>query len=398
MHAHQTGRHAGSDGPAAGRRPGSLWRAVDTAASASVGHCACGGGCPRCRSGVALSTPGDRWEREADRAADHVLAGAAVTGLSPVTGASDDAGVRLDRVAATVSPMEEEGVIMAGPGEDEELGLQRQHAGGEAAGAADLPARLAARRGRGRPLPAPQRGLLEQRFGRRFGDVRLHADAEAAGMADSVAAHAFTWGSDIYLGPGSASPETKPGLRLLAHELAHVVQQGGAAADAAPVQRMSVLNQTTRQNVIATNVAPWGPPDPRGSNYRVYTDAGSEVPAWVAYGGYPGNLRYWCHGHSLGTYDRWIYSVYSGAGAMGKVIADDYQAVSPANTRAGDLAVWLPKFDHSAVFTSPVVSGGALDESASRLSTKNGQASQTTASLTGIMGTYGNGYGVFRHR
>jgi Domain of unknown function (DUF4157) len=67
---------------------------------------------------------------------------------------------------------------------------------------------------------------MESRFGHDFGKVRIHADTGAAASARALHAHAYTVGSDIAFAPGRYSPHTAPGRRLLAHELAHVVQQG----------------------------------------------------------------------------------------------------------------------------------------------------------------------------
>lgn len=77
--------------------------------------------------------------------------------------------------------------------------------------------------GAGRPLDERVRATMEARFGHDFSSVRLHDDARASAAAARVDARAFTVGADIVLGAGvgSASPH------LLAHELAHVVQQRG---------------------------------------------------------------------------------------------------------------------------------------------------------------------------
>jgi hypothetical protein len=64
-----------------------------------------------------------------------------------------------------------------------------------------------------------------------FSNVRIHADARAAQAAERVGAHAFTLGSDIVFGPGEYRPASDSGRRLLAHELAHVVQQHDRPAD-----------------------------------------------------------------------------------------------------------------------------------------------------------------------
>jgi len=81
--------------------------------------------------------------------------------------------------------------------------------------------------GGGHPLPGSTREFFEPRFGRDLGDIRIHADARAADMAQSVNARAFTVGSDVAFAAGQYSPETANGRELLAHELTHVVQQRG---------------------------------------------------------------------------------------------------------------------------------------------------------------------------
>jgi hypothetical protein len=85
----------------------------------------------------------------------------------------------------------------------------------------------------GRPLEPPVRGDMERAFGHDFSRVRVHAGPEAAGVAHGLGAAAFTRGRDLYFGAGRYAPDSAPGRRLLAHELAHVVQQdAGGGADA----------------------------------------------------------------------------------------------------------------------------------------------------------------------
>jgi Domain of unknown function (DUF4157) len=79
----------------------------------------------------------------------------------------------------------------------------------------------------GRPLDAAARAALEPRFGYDFSGVRIHTDLTAARSAREVNALAFTVGRDVVFGAGQYSPDTAAGRKLLAHELAHVVQQGG---------------------------------------------------------------------------------------------------------------------------------------------------------------------------
>jgi hypothetical protein len=82
----------------------------------------------------------------------------------------------------------------------------------------------------GSALDAATRAFFEPRFGRNLGRVRVHADAQAAASARSVNALAYTVGNDVVFGTSQYAPATSAGRRLLAHELAHVVQQGFAPA------------------------------------------------------------------------------------------------------------------------------------------------------------------------
>lgn len=81
----------------------------------------------------------------------------------------------------------------------------------------------------GHPLDAAARAFMEPRFGHDFSGVRVHTDVRAARAAASIRARAFTAGDGIVFGRGEYAPQTGAGRHLLAHELAHVVQQGGGA-------------------------------------------------------------------------------------------------------------------------------------------------------------------------
>jgi hypothetical protein len=85
----------------------------------------------------------------------------------------------------------------------------------------------------GQPLDPAIRAFMEPRFGHDFSQVRVHTDAKAATSARAVKALAYTVGTDIVFGEGRYSPGTSTGQRLLAHEIAHTLQQTkGAAAGA----------------------------------------------------------------------------------------------------------------------------------------------------------------------
>lgn len=86
----------------------------------------------------------------------------------------------------------------------------------------------------GQPLDPETRGFMEGRFRHDFSRVRVHTDALAATSARAIQADAYTTGHHVVFGAGRFAPRTPGGRRLLAHELAHVVQQtsGGGGVSA----------------------------------------------------------------------------------------------------------------------------------------------------------------------
>jgi hypothetical protein len=84
--------------------------------------------------------------------------------------------------------------------------------------------------GSGRALDASVRRTMEPRFGASFGSVRVHDGAGAAAFAQRFAARAYTVGEHVVFGAGEYQPHGDAGRRLIAHELAHVVQQRGGSS------------------------------------------------------------------------------------------------------------------------------------------------------------------------
>jgi hypothetical protein len=97
----------------------------------------------------------------------------------------------------------------------------------------DVQAAIAATRGGGSPLDHGVGSALEGAMGG-LGDVRVHTDDGAAALSRAVSARAFTVGGDIYFARGEYRPGTPEGDELIAHEVAHTVQQRGAP-DAGPL-------------------------------------------------------------------------------------------------------------------------------------------------------------------
>lgn len=358
---------------------------------------------------VTVSTPGDRDEVAADRAAEQVMRGADVTALPRL----DNASGHIQRVSGDISPREEDGEVREGERPAQEASprkerLQRKAAAGRPRRrtAERVAARVAARKGQGKPLERSVRSFMEARFGHDFSGTRVHEGAEPAAMTKAIAARAFTWRSEVYFAAGEYRPQSEDGRRMIAHELAHVIQQTGfrrprataalrgpvrPGAEAAPdgasrSGRTHIARLSAPGRVIAHDVHPWRD-EISGTKYEAQTGGGSTVPVWEAYTPWQLRYHYWCHGLSLGTYEDYGYSVYSGT-PMAQVIRDEWQPVASASARSGDIAVWTPTFDHSARFTSVATSGGRLDEGASRLDTKNGNQPLKNASLTEIRRDY----------
>jgi Domain of unknown function (DUF4157) len=160
------------------------------------------------RPKLKVGRPGDVYEQEADNIADRVM-------RSPAGDASGSPGGQCCSGCAS-------GVGCS-------AGLHRAGSpaqGSEVSSATE--SRVRSGDSTGQPLPGPTRAFFELRFGRDFGDVRVHCGPDAAQLSEDLQAHAFTHGSHIWLGSG-LSPEPS---RVLAHELTHVVQQVGPTAAA----------------------------------------------------------------------------------------------------------------------------------------------------------------------
>jgi hypothetical protein len=97
-------------------------------------------------------------------------------------------------------------------------------AGGEVD--ADTEQRIEAARTAGRPLGGEVRSAMEQAIGADFGAVRVHVGVASDELNGRIQAKAFTSGSDVFIRRADYAPDSSTGRRLLAHELAHTVQQG----------------------------------------------------------------------------------------------------------------------------------------------------------------------------
>ncbi|MEY2689236.1 MAG: hypothetical protein RL375_3435 [Pseudomonadota bacterium] len=206
---------------------------------------------------LAMSCPGDASEQQADRVATQVARSPRASAPpgsdnQPLQGTSTTAGAASQSIqraslapGAATQTVDEIGPVPAAreiqrrpapasatPGE-----LQRDAQGDtgtapitEPAVAPGVEERIQARLGRGAPLQDSARADMQARFGQDFGQVHIHTDAEAVALCAATQARAFTVGNDVFFASGEFAPDSDAGRELLAHELTHVVQQGGAAA------------------------------------------------------------------------------------------------------------------------------------------------------------------------
>ena len=102
----------------------------------------------------------------------------------------------------------------------------------------------------GSQLDRSVRNDMEARFGHDFSRVRVHSGPAAEQSARDVNAAAYTVGNDIVFGPGKFAPSTQSGRHLLAHELSHVVQQSGKAANPAGAARVARQTQGAPRQLV----------------------------------------------------------------------------------------------------------------------------------------------------
>jgi len=79
----------------------------------------------------------------------------------------------------------------------------------------------------GRGLPDDLRSRFEQSLGADLSSVRIHTGSESQVAAEAVGARAYAVGNDIHFAAGQYDPGSEGGQHLIAHEVAHTVQQRG---------------------------------------------------------------------------------------------------------------------------------------------------------------------------
>lgn len=364
-----------------------------------------------------IGASGDRFEREADAVADQVLRR---TEDDPLPGGPQADPVQLSREGPgdcarremirrdPTSPFSTNGGMFVE--EDEQLaddsttvqakpmspGRAMRDVDGVSVGIQSL-------RSQGSPLPGAVRSFMEPRFGHDFGRVRIHTDSQATSLARVINARAFAIGRDIVFGQGQFAPESNAGKWLIAHELAHVVQQGQTApafASRSAAGRPLSLARDPQTHAIrrvrwnpnidtSERSAPWGPKHPAGRVLRAATDGGTALNIWRP----DDNITYWCHGFTFGgsiakggPYSIWGEFVPS-------VLTDDgWRPTQSCMASNADIIVFRDasgNVTHSGIVRNVVSNAGMVDEAKSTVESKWGSGSHNTKSWAENATNYG---------
>lgn len=183
---------------------------------------------------LTIGAVNDPLEREADAAADRVMR-MADPAISP-----GSATPRLSRKCETC--------------EDKEQSVHRKEVGADTAVDTAPPVVEDVLRGSGQPLDQATHEFMSGRFGNDFSDVRTHTGEQAAQSAAAVGARAYTVGSDVVFGAGQYDPVGNAGRHLLAHELAHVVQQGEGRSH---IQRLTITQHALTKGTCDERNVQW---------------------------------------------------------------------------------------------------------------------------------------------
>ncbi len=212
-----------------------------------------------------IGASNDKYEQEADQVADQVM--------------------RMPDGQGTVSASQLSGLASGGSIQRRCVGCQQKLEEGDTLQAKVSPGHTPAvtpsvargvcsLKGGGQPLPASTRGYFEPRFGHDFSRVRIHVDNRAASLADSISAKAFTLGQDVVFGDGKYQPDSKEGRRLIAHELAHTVQQGKDSAAVSGTVSLSNVESDKIQKDDDDDEERRGHPSSSGSGWRFQLGVG----------------------------------------------------------------------------------------------------------------------------
>ena len=175
---------------------------------------------------LTIGQPNDKYEQEADRVADQVMAMPDPELQRQPENEEEKELIQTKPLADQITPLVQR---QEKPSEEEEE-LQAKSTPGETPTVtSNIESRINSLKGGGQALDSGIRNFFEPRFGYDFSRVRINHGPQAADVSDLISARAFTLGKNIVFASGQYQPQSIEGKRLLGHELTHVVQQNGGA-------------------------------------------------------------------------------------------------------------------------------------------------------------------------
>jgi hypothetical protein len=324
------------------------------------------------RAKLAISQSGDPDEEEADRIAEQVVSSAPTRTISRKCAAC----------AADVTTC---------PKCEEEEKLRRKEKPSEAPQSTPaMHSQISPLLGGGQPLPSAMRSFFEPRFGQDFSGVRIHTNTQATEFARGISARAFTIGENVVFGASEYTPESQEGMRLIAHELSHVVQNVVALSPAVIQRQPSSASPSapTTGGMPRTGPAPdpdghakpmlAKPPDPKGE-LVVHSDSNvtfTDNPEYVRY-----QLEKFLADEGLariGVFESKDSSYRFGSG-LGPFLDSDHKPVTPERTEylkrviqvvrqeVKDIRHWIGEFTKDFQLWAVNTACKILDDSKARI-------------------------------
>lgn len=194
---------------------------------------------------MTVGPAGDKYEQEADAVARQVVQTINTPIAPPVQRHEEEEEVQMKPFpSATPSPTIS---MLQRQEEEEEVQMKPSSLdGGDLS--PDIEGQIQSAKGGGLPLSTNTQSSMGQAFNADFSGVKVHTDSQSDSLNRSISARAFTTGNDIFFRGGEYNPNSSGGQTLLAHELTHVVQQGGAPSSAG-VQRKKADNSIQRWGI-----------------------------------------------------------------------------------------------------------------------------------------------------
>lgn len=194
---------------------------------------------------LTLGKPGDKYEKEADWVASQVVQQINTPAFiqsnqehSCQRQEEPEARLQVKRQGLDQQPSSPPWLQQPNHSRENDLSIQfkrqREPEMPEGEISADLAAAIVGAKGRGHPLDLKLQQSMGQAMSADFSGVRVHTDSQSDQLNRSIQAKAFTTGQDVFFRQGTYQPGHREGQALIAHELAHVIQQQGESVRLAP--------------------------------------------------------------------------------------------------------------------------------------------------------------------